>query len=1046
MMNNNALYFPDEDYFASFIHSLNENLEGEFTLFNVGSFSKHPGGLILTGVNTEQSTYIELKPVQIDDIVDSSKATYQSRKIIEFQDQQGSHAATVIGEVKKFFILDLVVLQEVEQDPALSCAYFWIKDPLLLKQLITQSIRLGNDRIQFAEFQSESKKTHIVKIENISYFLIQNMLEDNSSCVDVYYPVMDDLFIAWGYIHPLEDIWKKSKKPRSHWTFIDHHNQTHKVVPIQWTDIYELLNFDLEISNSQLSTLKTVELDPFRIPLQLVTTSGDAGSSMWLIQKNYLSKFEALLAILDEDDLAPYVINISEDEYGEKLIFIREKTRAKNKLFIDFSVQSFANYQGFQNLYLPTQLELQPTVRRDTYRILFDLKPGINTVVLGGESTRIVKISDSGFYPLSRYIHYTIDQSLETLQPVVEGSYFNLSVYTNLAKAGFSVEKPLSPNSLVNMKKEDGTEVSTVQESAPSNPGIIDRLFGKKKEEKSVIEPIVDSKKQFEIEAERNVIADPSLQNWQEIFRVKQSLHKDYDLESCVVGLIWMLNPGDAQDCFTLWYKLVSQVNKDGGGKASEVENAKELVLSIDQVAEENLSLWLHSSINALKSIDSQLKIKEKWLLWHIVLYKNRDTREQARLQEKIRNTISEGMVATDEIPEFIRSRIFADRLLDTSNNNYDFSVATDNLALLSDAVEKFKVRSIKMSGAAIIVRIYCREMSMNSFSIKLLLRLLGDNRTDSIKSVDIMELVRRFVEDCPGSIRGWVGLYFLHSFPNTKEISKYYRRLIAKYDYRKKKKMDSVNEFLKQREEAVNPLALLSMKNRNRYYPKGNRHEKGELAEAAAKLRKVSLTADKVKIKSVLLSVLNNIESIDNDIQLARLIGELTHLINLIKMDEDSEIVLECFRVFTNRAASHAAGDIGLYEVLRHSNLAEGLIEINHKKKAGIRIASALAQLEKIEVELDFIDACSSIISTIECFELNERTELIKSLLDIIGHYLAAVLRTDTNLQEDWNRIIDQVAEACISKDKLSMNLFNSYQQQDEFAILNRILNERIN
>ncbi|VAW78056.1 hypothetical protein MNBD_GAMMA12-3889 [hydrothermal vent metagenome] len=1044
-MNKNALYFPDEDYFVSYVRSLSANMAGEFTLYHLAAFSTQTGGLILVGIDTTESSTLELQSVSIKRITHSSKTLKQAHKIIHFKDSNDSHKATVIGEVKKFYIMDLLTLHKAEQESTPN-AYFWISDHTLLKQLITQSIRLGNDQIQFAELQSDNQTTHLVKIENPSYFLVQKALEDFDNNINVYYPIMDDVFIAWGYTHPLEDIWRKSKKPRQQWTFIDSHNQSRKVEPIQWTDIYEFLHFDLEIPDLHSSTLSSTDIEPLTIPLQLITTSNDADPSMWLIQGADLVNLESLLTVIDQDDLASYVVNISEDNNGEKLIFIREKNSKKNSLFIDFSAQSFANFKGFQNLYLPTQLEFQPNVRRDTYRHLFNLKAGENTVLLNKESPRIIKITDAGFRPLSRYVNYIIQQSLETLEAVIENSYFDLSIYTKLAKTGYSDSQPSTVKPLIENKPGNDSQDNANKNKDNKNQEKIRQLFDNTKNKNSNKNQTTESKQQFEIDAERNVIKDPSLEHWQALVRIKQSLRRNQDIENCIIALIWMLPPGKAQEYFLLWHEIVSQVIQDSSGK-SDTTAAKALVLSVAHISEEGLSEWLHQSITALKSVEKNLKIKELWLLWHIILHKNHDTREQARLQENIRDAISQGTVDYIEIPEFIRTRIFTDRLIHTSNkDDYDVAIANGNLELFSSAILKFDKKFIRMSAAAIIARIYNREMNRPEPAIEILNKLSKNNPPPTtIDSVDTAKFLVQFIVACPANIQTWVGLYLLHSFPDTTALQNHYKKLLSDCDEPLKNKLGTLNDFLEQREKADNPLALLSEKNRNRYYPKGTIYETGPLAKATAKLRRAALTADKAKIKRALKSVLKNVKLNDDDMQLAQLITELTRLLNFIKMDDDSKPILESFIVFADKVAQTSGSD-HLYRVLRQSNLAEGLIQIAHKKKASTALTGALEVLRTIHSELDFIDACSSIISAIECFDLKERATLIQALLEAINHYIKGDPHFNASLQADWLQLSDQIAEACISKDKLSMNLFNHYQQQDEFIILNRILHESIN
>ena len=94
--------------------------------------------------------------------------------------------------------------------------------------------------------------------------------------------------------------------------------------------------------------------------------------------------------------------------------------------------------------------------------------------------------------------------------------------------------------------------------------------------------------------------------------------------------------------------------------------------------------------------------------------------------------------------------------------------------------------------------------------------------------------------------------------------------------------------------------------------------------------------------------------------------------------------------------------------------------------------------------ITLDLVDVCSAAVQVLESAELTQRGSAIDGLLQAMVAQTTRLpdLASSSNTLSIL-RLIDQLCEASISKDRITLGRYRRYQDRDELLIRERILTE---
>ena len=990
--------------------------------------------------------------------------------------RKGARQCQILLTRRASSLLELVAPQPLPESPAPEGhIIFLLKKPELFPALVSDSMKLGNDRIQFANTGLFSQKRTLLRVEEPSHYILQRCLEDHPEDIELYYRAAEDLYVPWGYRHPLEDLWKFSEKSRNeNWLFFTREAEHEQIKPVQWKDIYKVTEFDINIPIkepwSQQGDDRNVRI---KIPLRLNTHSRPEEPELWLLGDEDIPRLESLLGLVAEEELRNYLLGVlsspegSRSNPGKRYFFIREKRGDKKRKFLDFGGIPYVTYKGFYNLFVPAGRELLPPVRRDVYKRLFELTQGQLTLLLPSEEAsktgesekndeleyQIIRFPEKTFEPFSSLVDYIVESHRETLEKFLSNSVFDFKDYIKApSRDGLgSGQKSSGPRIAPGEASRADLEAQNQSDEEPGEENSNNRQIEEEGDEGSD-EKLMSELDKADLQLERRLVSEgQNIEIWKKLIESKENLGNFGDALLCTIEALWLTE--DAEQEEILADRLLKQSRSAGAGER-DITSLKKSKSSIQKHAavfshvflgrkmgDADLDGWAQEITPLLHEIDKELRFKERWLLWRELLRVNGDVRQQAHLRENIRDSIINSGLSLEETPAFVRTRIFLDRGnhgVEESAAQAEYEKALDNLQIIREAMEKFTETNVGMIGRAILARAYAQSLGN-----------IGLAKQELTDAAEIQE--QRDEHHC------WFALYAYHALKNSnsRETADYretYESLLPKITPSARQSMQETDGSFETRENQNNPAEFLSEANVNRFYPKGGIYAKGPVYDLISNIRNMRKKKDgSDKLLVPLLKDILNVENKDiysDEINIPQLVEVIAKEVGRTRMSRDGASLIPLFEKYPSRVTPLLNFKLGgFYKCLFFANLAGGMIGI-HRESSAIRlIEEGLNTMASNKNIMDIIDNAAAIVNCIEQLPLQKRTPLIHKTMDIFikmvhnnGNYL-----NSPNILVQALRLLDQIMEAAVSKEKMSLNLYKEYLEQDEFLILDRILREEL-
>ena len=979
-----ALYFEDAAEFCDFVRLFGGPAKpprdrGNFELCRVVN-PEEPGGSALVLFNFRAGMKGLLRgpgtPIQAEIDADGRKLRWNLADGGEIPVLERSLGKT---------LLEFVEIQPWRNDrgrfpkgPVL----FWIENndnsqsSDLLSRLVQDSLRLGNDRIQFGTLEAEGRNATLLRIEKPSFFLVQRCLEEFAGQVDLFYPVDTDLFVRWGHAHPMADWWRQSEKVRSNsWLFFRGGTDYQHVNPVAWRDAYDLAEIALDFPHRESWTASAATPPHFEVPLTLERRLSEVEPELWLLDEAGVRQLEKTLQITDQESLRAWQIavrlpndddpeNSQEPGSPPEWVFLRETlTGSKRRRHHDFAGTGFARYRGLNNLFLPVGCELQPPLRRDAYRTLFDLQPDtltlLNPDAAPGAFT-ILRIPEKAFDTLSSFVDYIVERDATRLKSLMAGSVFDFRHYLKApsrpdlvaGKRGESVAEGGKPVLDLDTSPPQPAEPAEA-ESAPEPIALPERP----EEPQGIDESKLDAWHREELRIERELLAEgQSLDRWCELLVCKNELGKNADAILCAIEAYWLSSGTGHEEA--LWASLASFAKATlapdqdpasiSAGESEWLRRAAVFSLVTGRPrGREKLDRWVGEATAFLSEHEAGLRSKERWLAWGAVLSANRDLRRETRIREEIRNAITESGLSLEETPAFLRSRLFLDRQTGPSESESGTGgaeTAVANLGEMREAGMNFKTTRLAMTARAILARAYGQ---------------LGDSaRAEGMLESTSMSDVRK--DPCA---HAWEGLFQIEALRKTdlsraETLDRQFEGRLEKADVQTVTAIREMRETYRKREDADNPAAFLAQQNRARTYPSGDATESGILYELSMQLEARAAEGNEagaVQVMRQMMTLPDRAEYAD-PVKLPQFVETLVAGLERFKWGERGAGLIPVFESFSDRAPGYLAGNPDpFYLAILQSNLALGLLSIESLEKAASQLESGIEAVSQIETELDF-------------------------------------------------------------------------------------------
>lgn len=914
-------------------------------------------------------------------------------------------------------------------------AIFWTASTSFLESLISDSLTLGNDRIQFATIAHEGKNAILVRIEQPSFYLLQRTLEDHPEA-DVYYAIADGVYASWGQRHPLEDLWlHPDHHEQEEWLFFQD-SSYRAVTPPIWQDAYQLteLVFDFKTENVWLRDETTPER--FEVALNMHRTASTVrNAEMWMLDPDGRDRLENMLQILDEEDLRPFQLSAQRHD-GEDYVFVRERRSGKTSRHLDLGGLAFASYQGLPNLLLPTDVELLPPLRRDLYRSLFNLEPGTLTILVpaGEKGYLTLRISEKSFQAMESLVDYIITGDRAAIEHKIEESVFKFDQYAKAPsrkdlQAPMRAERP-SSEPLSSPQHLPGTKTADLEERALPDLTAED---GPEIDETSL--PALQRR---ELELERTLISEgQTFEHWHDLSHNKLQLGKWEDAVIAGVEALWLTERGTPQEDNLRAHlrSLTTEATiEDPDSPIDLCASGLRLVLAQPPSRGPELERWVSECSTFLEQQGVGLRCKERWLFWGSVLRINRDSRREAQLRSDIQGRIVESGLPLNETPPTIRTRIFLDRQSGTTDRDSSGAqAALANLNAVRQRATSFRANPLRITTNAILARAYAQ---------------IGDTPT-------ALEFIEH-PEEAPKDFEPWVQLFFAqalrHSSPeqSTRRFD-HLDRTLAQHPPEFAKVVEEARDLYDRFEKIDNPAAFLSQSNRSRLYPIVPSSDQNPLFVAMSKLDAAVESGSEETALALMSEMMSfpDKSDYDDDVKLPQFVDALVRGLSKFRWSERGAALVPLFQSFCERVPTYLRGGLHFYRSLLHASLADGLALADLTAEADNHAMIACELVGKIEDALDVMDAGATVISTLEQLPFDRRRAGLDLTLEAItnafddpqSHFLSG----NPKLFGALVRVLEQAVQASISKDRISLNQFKNYQLQDEFLILQRVQSESL-
>lgn len=897
-------------------------------------------------------------------------------------------------------LLDLIQLEPCSEGQP-ETVYFLKQGGELPAEFIIKSFKLGSDRIFYSKTLLKGEQYCLLKVEKPSMFLCQLCYEEWG--IDQF-ALNNNQLIPLGYKYSLVSFLKLDKV----WRIYDINGGYHDVATPQWNDIYSSLqiNVDVEIEEQ---AVENAAPDPVKVAVSIVPGQRDEPAELWVFEEVLADKLEALVTQASEDEIDNFYI--TSVICGSKKYFLI-RSRNFNNTPLEFPGQALSRFSGFSNFMIPLKLTLNPPLRRDTYRSLFNLKASLLTVVFseGGKWKSLV-VEEKSFEPLSNFINYIVEAQVETVKTMRSRVLFDPGIYLEAM-----------PRPDLKMVRYDGVEKS----KEPVDPPVEKEVEFNKEEvetvnfvaaQKSKTHRIYDEDER-EAELERELVNQgQSFETWKNLMLVKKDLGKNYDALICFYEALWLTGADNEQQ----FLSNLPQILKPLNDKRPLVVTAHALIPG------EDLNNWVSRSIDSLNKNEVELRIKELWLMWRSVLQVNKDSRHWVRLRENLLNSLNEFGLDLEESPAFIRNRIFLERCKldkDDPDSAKDFKFATQNLEALYDILLDKLPGPVKLCSRAVLA-------------------------SSSVHNLGNLQTARRWLDiTCNDESEAscWFNLFADHCFrkSNSDIASKYREDLNRTLITLRKSAASSIrdmDDYLDSR-ESESTGSFLSAGNLKRLYPVNDEKLGDDVAVMIRKIKEARSLSEVNWISEVTrqTEVLNTIE---DESSLARAVDIISSELRSLKVSVDSKSLIDTYlKALLSVQSSTSKFQNNFYRALTLSNCALGSAGVNFWDQSGEFLKDALISLKNCSYPIDFIDCASVLLGTIEQMPLKLRLEPVKEL----AQRFCDMIRKNENALS-FGRIFPHVvrtvfhmSEAAAGREKISLAQFRNYLKSDEFLILHRL------
>lgn len=913
-------------------------------------------------------------------------------------------------------LLDLIATRPWRGEPEGEGALvFWLAAAEDLAELVRRGLRLRCDGLRFASLERDAV---LLRVERCPRVLLRAALEDFGERVRVFWLQSAGVHVRWGQAHPLAAAWGRAAERSKRWLFFDAGERAAIERPA-WRDIYAAAEPSLE-QLPALTEIRSAEAGALRFTVSLFPVKRDppAEPELWMLGPEDRPRLEHLVSGMSAEELRAVMMSVQRDSQGRELLFLRPRDPGRSAR--GFGGRRFARLLGFRGLFLPIDRDLEPRLRRDQYRRLFALS-GSDIVIYdpdGGAGGQVLRLEAASFESLERLVDHIMAADRERLTRVAAAAVFDLGRYARAAaRVSPEGEEPAAaspPTPAATPERVDPQPAPVLEERAQPEARPVDA---------AVPEP--DSGREAELE--RALIQDgPELDRWGELARLKSALGKPREAAACAVDALW-LAPKEAS---ATWRAVLIEA----AAAAGEPELAAAARALSGPKPGEDEAAWLEELGPLLRDEEARMRKKLRWLSWSALIRRSGDERRWARVRGAILDELDQFGLALHDIPGFLQARISRERWSEEEGSDADErAAASKNLSRVAARLSRGADAALRRAAQAALGRGFARigEGERALECLAAFGRAQGPAALQAAGQLFALDLIA------------------LTGAPPRRRLQRSYEAAYGNLSPDTRASIDELARSLERREDAESPGAFLASLDQRELFPRG-----GDVVPPPYRERGEALRERAREPGGLTRALTETLRFLREELAEGRDLRGIAWLLDRAA-----------------RAAASQGGEAGGAEPSRELRpLAHAL---KGKGRSGDGFYRAVARLAAARVVLELEGPAAAQKALTECLSGGalaglgalDLMDLLKNVVlpsveDLdLAHRGEALERAAGALSRQIDeekasfelgsfalialRLIDQMAAASFSKDRLALRLFRRYRDRDEWLLRERVLGE---
>ena len=547
--------------------------------------------------------------------------------------------------------------------------------------LVTELLRLGNDRQSFRHLQNGEQQRTLLRVIGPPYYSLLRSLERDSG-LTAFVEQRPRIWVELGFTHPLiERIqppagkWLVLRSPQ-HWELLDEG---------ALEEIYQTVDFPLPaVESNWRDEPLTARM---QVPLRLTSMSETDSAELWVLEENAQAQVEQLIAHSDNELIGRLAFAVVSAPDKAPLVLVRVRPSKLPPPVLILQGIACRSYLNLSNLFVPIGRRLHPPLRRDVVSKLLAADAHQLVWLQPGENGQFTprSVSDSTFRPLSQWVDYVLDQAHEPLETWVAAHRFDFASFIcaddapsttpRTAREPAPAKKPAQPSSAAS------TQGKTAQEEEPILAEIIEPTAQAPVElVRSELQPSELQQRLSVAESKFTDLREPlespaRLPLWREMAWLNGALDRPLDAALCWSHSLWEdseVSNNEAARWLAHWGKredflspieLQALLTDPAPPRVAVTRMAAQLIgqasLSTATVNAEQIAL----AARVLTKHENTLPIRIAWLA-EVAAAKlaNDDALALARARDRLLERLfQQGLTLEHDLPGFLRSGSGAD-------------------------------------------------------------------------------------------------------------------------------------------------------------------------------------------------------------------------------------------------------------------------------------------------------------------------------------------------------------------------------------------------